>query len=155
MKKVFAVALLAMFGFFGKSQAAFITKTISSTTFVNGFAASDVLLLNPRESMNYTLSGGATGTVHLERSVDMANWTVIFSSSNNRLPAVRSGTEFAGEQTTFFRFRASTMTHSGSFVVTLQDNDDLVGELKNNKKVPSISFTDDRIIVPRRLQVGS
>lgn len=150
MKKIFAVALLTMCGLVGKSQAAFVTKTISSTTFVSGFAASDVLALNPRESMAYTLRGGATGTIHLEMSIDGgSNYTVIFSSVNNGPTGLRSGIEFAGERVTFYRFRASTMTASGSFVVTLEDLDDYVGELRNNKKVPSVLFTDERVILPK------
>lgn len=149
MKKILATMLLLMVGFVGKSQAALIQKSISSTTFVSGFAASDVLLLNPRESLNYTLTGGATGTIHLERSVDGSNYTVLLSTTNNPTTGRLSGTQFSGEQTSFYRWRASTMTGAGSFNVALEDNDDFVGEIRNNKKVPSITFTDERVYVPK------
>lgn len=145
MKKMFAVALMTIFGLVAKAQAASVTKSISSTTFSGGLAASDPLLVQPRESFNYSLTGGATGTIHLEQSVDGQNYTVIFSSVNNSATGSRTGTEFAGERQTWFRFRASTMTGAGTFVVTLTDNDDFVAELRNNKKIPIIQFWDDTI----------
>lgn len=150
MKKIFAITLLMMLGLAGKSQAQLFTKSISSTTFVSGFAASDVLQLNPKESMNYTIKGGATGTIVLEKSIDGgSNYIIIFSSTNNSPTGVRSGTEYAGELTSFYRFRASTMTGAGQYTVTLEDNDDFVGQLNNNKKEPLVVFSDDRIAVKK------
>lgn len=149
MKKIIAIALLTMFGLVGKSQAVQVSKSISSTTFVNGFAASDVLLLRANESMNYTLSGGATGTIHLEKTIDGTNWNIILSSTNNSSTGRRTGTEFSGDKDTMYRWRASTMTGAGSFSVILQDNDDFVGELRNRKGIPAVTFTDERVLLPR------
>lgn len=148
MKKIFAVAILAMLGLVGKPQAAFITNSISSTALVNNFAASGVLLLQARESMDYSMVGPATGTIHLEKSLDGVNYNVILTSVCAGGSATLSGTQYAGEIPAFFRFRVSTQT-AGTFVTTLVDDDDFVGELRNNKKVASVTFTDERVIVPK------
>lgn len=148
MKKIIAIALLTMFGLASKAQALSVSKTISSTTFVSGFAASDVLLLQPRESLTYGFTNTtATGTLHLERSFDGSNWTVIVSSVNlNNSGSRLLQIEYADpNQQTMFRFRASTMTGAGTFAVTLTDNDDFVAELRNNKKLPIFQLWDDTI----------
>lgn len=145
MKKILSIAVLLFLGVAVKCSAASLSSTISSTSFVSGFAASDVLLLNPNESMTYSLTGGATGTIVLEKSVDGYNYNVIFSSVNNNPTGTRTGVEYSYDRTTFYRWRASTMAGLGSFVVTLDDNDDYVGQIQNNKRLPVLQWWDDTI----------
>lgn len=144
MKRIGALLFIAMLGIAGKSFGASVSATISSTTFVSGIARSDVLILNPNESLTYTLTGNATGVMQLQKSLDGSNYTTIISSTNNS-GGTLTGVDYSQQVTSFYRWSASTMTGSGSFTVTLDDNDDFVNQISNNKKVSSVQFYDDTV----------
>lgn len=144
MKKILTLILLMSIGFVSKSYSANFSTTISSTSFSGGFARSAVLVLNPNESMTYSLTGSATGQIYLEKSIDGQNFVAIISSTNNS-GGVRRGTEYSNEMVSFYRWSASTMTGAGSFIVTLSDNDDFYDQLINNKKLPIFQLWDDTI----------
>lgn len=144
MKRIATLIMLSMLGIASKSYAASVAFTISSTTFVNGVARSDVLVLNPNESLTYTLTGSATGVMLLQKSIDGSNYTTIQSTTNNRTGTF-TGAEYSQNLTSFYRWSGSTMTGAGSFQMYLSDNDDFVNQVVNNKKVPSVQFYDDTI----------
>ena len=107
------------------------------------------LLLHPKESLTYTLSGTFTGRAVLEKSDDGTNYELVLSSTNNS-NATKTGVVFADRHPTYYRWRGSTIT-AGSFVFGLRDNDDLVDELHNRKGEVLIKYTDDGVQIKGNL----
>lgn len=115
--------------------------TVSTTTINVG--PYDAIRIQKNESVGYVLNSSFTGTAFLERSYDATNWEPIgISSTNNTGGGTISGTLYAPERSTLYRWNASTIT-AGSFAFSLSDNDDFVTEQLNNKFIPITKTYDD------------
>ncbi len=145
MKKVLhAIALAA--GLLGTSfvcaNAASVTAVISSNTIS---ISSVTILLQPHESLSYSLGGVATGTIRIERTETGENWTPISGVSFTGAGLVsQSGTLASGDRSAYYRWKATTMT-AGGFVATIADNDDFVSESKNRKGKSTFQLYDETV----------
>lgn len=143
MKKAL-IAIVAVLGFCLPAAAV----TLSSTTAKSGPVPA--LHLHPDETLTYTLTGTFTGTAYIEKSFDGTNWKPVGISSTNNSGATLTGTLASGKSATLYRWNGSTIA-AGSFIFTMADNDDIVEEVKNNKKVPVTQTKDDSFNVLGRI----
>lgn len=141
--KTLAVAAILLGAAYIPAKAVTVSATISSTTIAT---PSGSLMLNKNESLTYTLTGTATGQIRIEKTETGDNWAPTGIAVTGAGVVSATGKLYSGDRTTFYRWRASTMS-AGSFVVTLYDNDDVVQEFKNNKNIPIVVITDDALTV--------
>lgn len=141
MKKI-AQTLVAVCALLVVGASSGLAMTISSVT--ASIVPTPALLLQPKESLTYTLTGTFTGTAVLERSFDGTNYEIVLSSVNNS-NATKTGKVFSDDRTTYYRWRGSTIT-AGSFGFKLQDDDNFVSEVKNRKGDQLIQYNDESVI---------
>lgn len=136
--------------------AATVSVTITSQTLTTPGAS---LYLNKNESLTYALTGTATGFILLEKSFNASNFAPTGISVTGSGPVSATGKLYSGSQSTYYRWRASTMTAgatgTGSFVTSLYDNDDVVQEFKNNKGIPIVIISDDSTAISGTLTASS
>lgn len=128
------------------AKASTVSATISSATAVR---FTDALLLGPHESLTYSLTGTATGQALIEKSNNASNWIPTEVSVNATGNPSTTGKLYSDSQTSYFRIRVTTITAgtSGSFILTMYDNDDVVQEFKNNKGIPIVVISDDSMAI--------
>ncbi len=136
MKKLIKSLLIVL----ALSSPALAGVTISTTTTLVG--PIPALLLQPNETLTYSITGTFTGETRIERSYDATNWIPVGISTTNHSGGTVSGTLMSGSEMGLFRWNSSTIT-AGAFVYYMADNDDFVTERLNNKKVPVAQTYDD------------
>lgn len=124
-------------------RPAMAAVTISSTTALD--TKTPALKLQRHESAAWSVTGGATGTIHLERSENLIQWESLGSSTTQGV-VNWSGTVYSGENSYLYRFRVATITAS-SYITQLSDQDDFVTQVKNNKGIPILDIYDDSLRV--------
>jgi len=138
--KKFLIATAALIALSGPSFATTITQTLSS------IAGSSPLMLAKGESLLWTITGTATGTIRVQRSETMQQWDNVGSAMVSAGVISQSGTIFNDKPTMNYRFWVSTRT-AGSFVCTMADVNDLVGTIKNLKEFPVVKIYDESITI--------
>jgi hypothetical protein len=141
LRTVAALAALVLSS--SAAGAAVMSASISSTSASN---LSGLLHLQPKESLTWTVTGTATGTVVIDWSTNLQQWNDAGVSVVGVGPVSRSGVLHTGPQEAWYRFRVSTIT-AGTFVVSMADNDDFVAEWRNNKGQPILRIFDETIKV--------
>jgi len=139
---------LALVSLGAVARAATVTVTIASTT---ASKVSGPLLMQKGEAFDYTVTGTATGTVILEKSVKGLQYDPTGTSVRNIWGSTSTASVYT-DGTAYFRFRVSTIT-AGSFVLTLADTDDFVQSFKNHKNQNILNLYDDSVRVPGALYV--
>lgn len=141
MKFIVATAVLSLFSI--PSFASSFSSSIASTT--ASYMSKD-LSLNKGESLLWTLTGTATGTVLIQKSGNRTHWNNVGSSYVSDGPISETGYIFSDKDETYFRFLVSTIT-AGTFVCTMADVNDPVFSLNNNKGVPVVKVYDESITI--------
>lgn len=141
--KKFIITATALIALSIPSFAISVTSTISSTT--ASYASKD-LSLNKNESLTWTITGTATGTVVIQRSGNRESWRSLGTAQSATGVISASGSLFSDEDETYYRMLVTTIT-AGSFVCALADVNDKVVEIKNNKGVPVIKVYDESITI--------
>ena len=156
---VLALLLSMLFVFGSKAEAG---VTVSSTS--RG-GPCPVILLNPNETLFWTLastSAGMQGEIVLEKSFRNNNWidTEVSSitqggiaGSNGPHVFFSSGILQAADRPTYFRWNIISST-GGAFVTTLEDRDDIVQTVSNNKRVAITEVYDDSLYVRGSVRVN-
>lgn len=140
MKKI-AIALMLVLGMAVASRAG--TKITLATPFDR---ATGPLVVKPNESMYWVISGSFTGTAYLQKSFNGNTWDIVITTiSAVANLGTRTGTITDHRRDTMYRWYGSTIT-AGQFMFELGDVDDLVGEVKNNKGIPIISYYDESVV---------
>jgi hypothetical protein len=138
IKAVGIAALVLGCGVF--ANAGQVSVSISSTSSAYYSAP---LMLQPRESLGYKITGTATGTVIIEHSQTGRDYSSTGVSSVNIWGSTTTG-NINTDVRDFFRFRVTTIT-AGTFNLTLTDNDDFVQEALNLKGLPVLKVYDESV----------
>lgn len=140
MKKI--LGILAVIGSLALAGPVFAV-TVSSTT--SNVAILPPILIQANETVGYSVSGTSTGTITLQISRNGQDYTETgISFVGTGSIGSNSGIIYAGDTSAYFRWNVSTIT-AGSFVTSLTDRDDPVGEFKSNKKVSVFQIYDETI----------
>lgn len=153
MKKIvknLVIAAAVLGALIGPAKALTITTTISSFS----VSSTQALLLNPNESLAYSLTGTATGQVLIEKSINASEWTTTGITVTGAGSVSSSGTLYSGGRSTYYRITRSTFS-AGSLTTSLSDRDDLVTEFKNNKQQRILAINDDSVVISGGLQAQS
>jgi hypothetical protein len=139
--KRFLISAAALILFSIPSLASSFTSSIASTT--ASYASKDLMLFK-NETLTWTLTGTATGTVSIQRSENRVSWRNVGSAVSGTGVVSTGGTILNTGDEAFYRMLVTTIT-AGTFVCGMADVNDFVMGVKNHKGVDVVKVYDESV----------